>query len=84
MDNFHEWSQQLQPWYAQFLDMVQEFESMSRERVDDIVELHQQMDESYRRVCSKHGENYKYIEPHQFFGFVQQFVSEFQVPLTKR
>ena len=54
---------------------------MSRERVEDIVALHQQMDDSYRRVCSKHGENYKYIEPHQFFGFVQQFVSEFQVGL---
>ena len=62
-----------------FLDREQEFESTARERVTAVAAMFQEMEESYRVVCSMHGENYKLIEPDEFFGHIEHFVSAFVV-----
>lgn len=64
-----------------FLDREQEFESTARERVTAVAAMFQEMEESYRVVCSMHGENYKLIEPDEFFGHIEHFVSAFVVGL---
>ncbi|KAI0212768.1 Formin-like protein 3 [Lamellibrachia satsuma] len=56
---------------------IAEFESTARERVTAVAAMFQEMEESYRVVCSMHGENYKLIEPDEFFGHIEHFVSAF-------
>ena len=51
----------------------------ARDRVTAVAASFQAMEESYLAVCSMHGENYKLIEPDEFFGNIENFTAAFLV-----